>query len=78
MDDVGGEPIIREFAVEDCFESAWVSINEAVGIEHCFDLNFVVAASRLELEHAEDVVVVHLVGEIPEPEGSGHGFDISG
>lgn len=71
VDDFGGELVVGEFAVENCFVCAWVSVDKAVGIEYRFHLHFVVVAACFELKHAEDVVAVHSVGKVPEPESSG-------
>ena len=78
VNDVGGEPVVREFAVKNRLACAWVSVDEAVGMEYRFDLHFVVVASCFELKHAKDVVSIHLVGKVPEPESLGDGFDVCG
>jgi len=48
VNDVGGEPVVRGFAVENRLACAWVSVDEAVGMEYCFNLHFVVVASCVE------------------------------
>lgn len=76
VNDVGGELVVREFTVENCFVCARMCVDEAVGIEFRLNLHFVMVASRFELKHTEDIVVVHSVGEVPECESSGDRFDV--
>jgi len=78
VNDIGGEPVIRELAVENCFTCAWVSANEAAGMEFRLDLHFVMVASCFKLKHTEDIVAIHSVGNVPEPESSGDRFDVCG
>ena len=78
VNDVGGELLVSEFRIKDCFACARVGVDGATGMEYCFDLHLVMVASRFELKHAEDIVPVHSIGKIPEPEGSGDGFDVCG
>lgn len=78
VNDVGRELVVREFAVENCFVCVRVRVDKAPGMEFRFDLHFVVVASRFELKDAEDVVAIHSVGKVPEPESSGDGFDVCG
>lgn len=76
VNDVSWERDVGEFVVEDSIVCARVGVDEAVRVELRFDLNLVVVASCFKLKHAEGVVAVHSVREVPEDERSGDGFDI--